>query len=144
METALKIARGLAIAFVAAWFLGGGVAHFTDADFFVSIMPPYLPWHLELVWISGVMEIVGAITLLVPKTRFYGGIFLIFITLGVTPANIHMAMNPELVPDATEAALYGRLVFQVFFLWLIWFSTGGARAARSARAESVARAKSKA
>ena len=130
MDTVVKIARALAIAFVAAWFLFGGIAHFTNADFFVAIMPPYLPWHLELVWLSGALEIAGAIGLLIPRTRLYAGVFLILLTLAVTPANIHMAVNPELFPDATKQALYGRLVFQVFFLWLIWFSTGGVRAAR--------------
>ena len=130
MELFLKIARILAIGFVAAWFLFGGIGHFTNAEFFVSIMPPYLPYHLELVYISGVLEIAGAIALLIPKTRLHAGIFLILLTLAVTPANVHMAMNPELFPDATETALYGRLVIQVIFLWIIWFSTSGVRAER--------------
>ena len=94
--------------------------------------------HLELVWISGVLEILGTIGLVLPRTRLAAGIFLILLTLAVTPANVHMAMNPELFPDATEQALYGRLAFQVFFLWLIWFSTGGVRAARKERQPEAA------
>ena len=132
MEKAVKISRALAITFVAAWFLFGGISHFTNAEFFVAIMPPYLPYHLELVWISGVLEVIGAIALVVPRTRVEAGIGLILLTIAVTPANIHMAMNPELFPDADVTGLYGRLVFQVIFLWIIWFSMGGARAARRA------------
>ena len=137
METAIKISRVLAIAFVVAWFFFGGISHFTNAEFFLAIMPPYLPYHLELVWISGVFEVLGAIGLIIPRTRLAAGIGLIVLTIAVTPANIHMAMNPDLFPDATAAGLYGRLAFQVFFLWLIWFSTGGVRAAMKG-AETVA------
>ena len=35
--------------------------------FYVKIMPPYLPWHLELVYLSGVAEIVLAVLVLIPK-----------------------------------------------------------------------------
>ena len=45
--------------FVAASFVLVGVSHFTDPETFLAIMPPYLPWHLELVYISGFFEILG-------------------------------------------------------------------------------------
>jgi uncharacterized membrane protein len=38
-------------------FAGLGLSHLVDPAPFVSIMPPYLPWHLELVYISGFFEI---------------------------------------------------------------------------------------
>src|SRR5262249_26621359 len=57
---------------VLRWLAGVGLAvqgvnHFARADFFVRIMPPYLPWHLELVWLSGVCEVVLGVLLLVPR-----------------------------------------------------------------------------
>lgn len=127
-----KIGRAGAILLVAAYFLFGGITHFTNPDFFVAIMPPYLPYHLEIVWVSGAFEILGAIGLLLPQTRLLAGYGLIALTLAVTPANVHMAMNPDLFPDVEVSFLYGRLVAQVFLLWLIWFSFGGARQARRA------------
>ena len=101
----------------------GGIAHFTNTEFFVSIMPPYIGWHLEIVYISGVLEILGAIGVLIPATRLLAGNCLIALTLAVTPANIHMWMNPEQFPDASETALTVRLVIQVLFLLCIWWST---------------------
>jgi uncharacterized membrane protein len=112
---------GLAIVFL--WFMGGGIGHFTNAEFFVSIMPPYLGYHLELVYISGVFEILGAIGILIPKLRKLAGNALIVLVICVTPANIHMWMNPELFPDVSEALLSIRLVVQVLLLALIWWST---------------------
>jgi len=124
--------RSIAILLVAAFFLLGGINHFINPDFFVSIMPPYLPYHLEIVWISGAFEILGALGLLLPRARLMAGYGLIALTIAVTPANIHMALNPELFPDVPLVALYVRLVLQVLLLWLIWYSFGEARAARRA------------
>ncbi len=122
--------RIIAILLVAAYFLFGGINHFTNPEFFVAIMPPYLPHHLEIVWISGAFEILGALGLLLTRTRLMAGYGLIALTLAVTPANIHMAMNPELFPDVPLIALYVRLLLQVLLLWIIWYSFGDARAAR--------------
>ena len=40
-------------------FAAVGVTHFTHGELFVAIMPPALPWHLGLVWLSGIFEILG-------------------------------------------------------------------------------------
>jgi uncharacterized membrane protein len=132
MQILKGLFRVVAILLIVAYFGYGGALHFIDPEIFMAIMPPYLPYHLELVWISGAFELLGALGLLIPKTRAIAGYGLIALTLAVTPANIHMAMNPDLFPDVPVALLYVRLVAQVFLIWLIWFAAGGARAARRA------------
>ena len=72
---------GLTIVFV--WFMGGGITHFTNPNFFMAIMPPYIPMHLELVYLSGVLEIIFASMLLVPSMRQLAGYLLIALTLAV-------------------------------------------------------------
>ncbi|NND66644.1 MAG: hypothetical protein HKN19_03560 [Halioglobus sp.] len=122
----LKIA-GLAVVFL--WFMLGGIAHFTNADFFVAIMPPWIGYHLEIVYISGVLEILGALGLLLPATRQWAGNGLLLLVICVTPANVHMWLNPELFPDVSEVFLSVRLVVQVGLLALIWWCTRTARPA---------------
>ncbi len=112
---------GLTIVFL--WFMIGGITHFTDPDFFVNIMPPWLPWHLPAVYISGVFEIIGALGLLHPATRRWAGNGLFVLTIVVTPVNIHMWLNPQLFPDVSTAFLNIRLVVQVILLAIIWYST---------------------
>lgn len=112
---------GLAIVFL--WFMLGGIAHFINPDFFVAIMPPYIGWHLALVYISGVCEIAGAIGILIPRLRELAGNCLILLVICVTPANLHMWINPELYPDVPEAFLSIRLAVQVLLIACIWWST---------------------
>lgn len=97
--------------------------HFISPEFFLAIMPPYVPFHEAAVAISGVIEILGALGLLFQRTRRMAGLGLFALTLAVSPANIYMSMNPELFPDVSEVALTVRLVIQVLLLACIWWST---------------------
>ncbi len=122
-----KIASYAALAIVFVWFMFGGISHFTNPDFFVAIVPPYVPWHLGVVYLSGALEILFAAMLLFAVTRQLAGNLLIALTLAVTPANIHMWLNPDLFPEVEPAFLSIRLVVQVILLFLIWWSTRNAR-----------------
>ena len=119
-ESALKLI-GLTIVF--AWFFVGGIAHFTATEFFVAIVPPWFPWNLLAVYVSGVFEILLALLLLWPAWRAQVCLGLILLTLAVTPANIHMYLNPDQFPESSETAYLIRLIVQVLLLALIWWST---------------------
>jgi uncharacterized membrane protein len=126
----LKI-RGLpstqtaAIAFVFIWFLVGGLGHFLTPEFFVKIVPPYIPYAGTAVFVSGIFELLGAIGLLLPQWRRLAGAGLFLLTLCVTPANIYMWQHPNLFPLLSQPALSVvlglRLVIQVFLLFCIWW-----------------------
>jgi uncharacterized membrane protein len=112
----------LGIAFIAA-----GIFHFVRPDFYTKIMPPYLPWHLELVYVSGVAETLLGIMVLIPKSRRLGAWGLIALLIAVFPANIHMALNPQAFPGISPALLWLRLPLQfVLIAWAYWF-TGSAK-----------------
>lgn len=107
---------------IALFFMIGGIAHFVVADFFMMAMPDYLAYHKELVIISGVFEILGAIGILVPQTRLLAGYCLIALIVAVYPANINMALHPEKYKDISELFLYIRLPFQFLFIWFVWWA----------------------
>ena len=86
---AKKIFRAL----LALLFITSGIAHFANPQPFVQIVPPFLPWPLGLVWISGFFEILGGVGLLVPRLRRSAGIGLIALLVAVYPANIYMAVS---------------------------------------------------
>ena len=116
----MKRINQVGLLFVFALFLISGVSHFLLTRFFLAIMPPYLPWPYAAVYVSGAFEIIGAIGLVLPAYRRAAGIGLFVLTILVTPANIHMALNPELFPAFSKSLLYWRLVAQVGLLALIY------------------------
>lgn len=88
------------------------------------MMPPYLPWPLFLVYLSGILEIILGIMVIVPKLTRIAGWGLITLLIAVFPANIHMALNPDLFPSISPIALWIRLPFQaVFIAWAYWYTT---------------------
>ena len=100
------------------FFTYAGIDHLVSPDFYVSIMPPWIPAHLELVYLSGVFEVMGGVGVLIPRFRALAGAGLVALLVAVYPANLYMAFNPELFPDIPVAALYVRLALQfVAFYW---------------------------
>ena len=75
-------------------------------------MPPYLPWHLELVYISGLAEIGLGALLLLPRTTVNAAWGLVALLIAVFPANVHMTMHAELYPFASPLFLWLRLPLQ--------------------------------
>ena len=99
-----------------------GCLHFVFPAAYVKIMPPYLPAPLLLVYLSGLCEAalgVGMFTRFAPWAAWG----LIALLVAVFPANVHMALHPELTPKVSPAALWARLPFQaVFIAWAYWFT----------------------
>ena len=89
------IAKYILIIISSIFYVIVGIKHFTDPNYFISIVPPYLPYHLELVYISGVFEVLFGVMILLPKYRYIGSIGLILLLIAVFPANIYLAQSKE-------------------------------------------------
>jgi uncharacterized membrane protein len=101
------------------FFVFAGVMHFVKPRPYEAIMPPYVPRHREMVYASGVAEIVGGAGLMSSR-RDLAGWWLLATLAAVFPANLHMALRADdyRVPGG-RAALYARLPFQlVFAAWV--------------------------
>tara|TARA_B100000767_G_C19624375_1_gene475487 strand:- start:6 stop:458 length:453 start_codon:yes stop_codon:yes gene_type:complete len=115
--------RVLSLLGLAIFFIVIGCDHFIRPNFYVGIMPPYLPAHLELVYLSGLLEILGGVAVLIGALRRLAGVGLMVLLVAVYPANVHMAMHPELFPELDLGALYARLALQFVFLYWVYAST---------------------
>ncbi len=129
----INLLRNLTLGLLAIAFIAVGVTHFTSPDFFVAIVPPYLPAPLALVYISGFFEILGGAGLLIPKLRRIAGWGLIALMVAVYPANIHMAMNPDQFPDLSPTALYIRLPIQFVMIAIVWWAALSKQAPSASR-----------
>lgn len=109
---------------IAAAFLITGILHFLKPQFFVKIMPDYIPWHLAMVYISGVAEMLGGIGILVSQTQTFAAWGLLLLLVAVFPANINMAV--ESIQKSGLGSWYSmilllRLPLQfVIMYWVYW------------------------
>lgn len=130
-KTILKFPLGL-------FFVAAGVAHFTHTAFFVAIVPPYLPWHHFLVYLSGVLEVALGLGLLIPRFTRLAAWGLIALLIAVFPANLHMALHPELFPDMEPIALWLRLPLQgVLIGWVFCYTRPEGQGVRRTEKKAV-------
>ena len=115
--------KKIALFIIFIWFAVGGVGHFVVPGFFLQIVPPNLPLRVAAVYISGFFELIGALGLLHLKLRRVAGMGLFALTIAVTPANIYMALHPELFPAIPQSVLILRLLLQIILLATIWWAT---------------------
>ena len=108
------------------FFIYVGSLHFTDPAPFLHIMPPYMPWHLPLIWLSGFFEILGGIGLLWKPLRRRAGWGLIALLIAVYPANIHMLLNEIYLPgmDGEPWMLWVRMPIQFILAMAVSWTAG--------------------
>lgn len=105
------------------FFVGAGVNHFLATGFYLRMMPAYVPWHVALVYLSGVAEIALGLLLLIPKTSTLAAWGLIALLMAVFPANLQMALHPDTFPEFSVAGLWMRLPLQgVLIAWAYWYT----------------------
>ena len=85
------------------FFVLAGLNHFLHTDFYVRIMPPYLPCR------AGRRPADST-------TDKSVGMGLIALLIAVFPANIHMALHPDLFPEFNPAMLWLRLPLQLVLM----------------------------
>jgi uncharacterized membrane protein len=116
-----EIFRVLLVIFITT----AGLLHFIKPEPFVKIVPPYLPYPLALVYISGFFEILGGVGLLIPPVSQAAAWGLIALFVAVFPANLNMAVNQiQLNGIPNSPFLYwARLPLQaVLIAWAWWFT----------------------
>ena len=122
---------------LAAMFCFTAAAHFNSMrPDMVAMVPPSVPNPEFMVTFTGICEILGAVGLLVPRTRRIAAVALIVFLVAVLPANIHAAQAGVTIGGAAATPIIPRIVLQVFFIALLWWS--GVRSPGS-RSEAVGR-----
>jgi uncharacterized membrane protein len=105
---------------LALFMLGGGTMHLLRPDFYLKIMPPYLPLHWELVYLSGVFEIALGLLLIVPRSSRFAAWGIIALLIAVFPANINVYQHQEVLPAPPIVHLLRLPLQGVLILWAYW------------------------
>jgi uncharacterized membrane protein len=119
----MKIFKTLSRWLFGLLFVVAGVLHFVAPAFYLKIMPPYIPFHLALVYLSGLFEIGLGAMLLVRKWARLAGWALILLLIAVFPANIYVYQHQDLFPGLPPFLHLMRLPIQgVLILWAYWYT----------------------
>jgi uncharacterized membrane protein len=119
-----EIVKTILLWLLGIFFVLAGINHFRAPDFYLKIVPPYIPWPSAMVAISGVAESLLGLAVLYPKTRRLAGWGIIALLVAVFPANLYMYRHAELFPNLKPEALLIRLPLQgVMMAWAWWVSS---------------------
>lgn len=110
----------------AVFYIIAGVFHFVETGSYLKIMPPWIPSHLAMVYLSGAAEVAGGIGLLIPGLRRAAAWGLVALLIAVFPANIYMAMNNVQVTanPIPGVLLWARLPLQAVLIWWVLWAGG--------------------
>jgi len=109
---------------LAAMFLFTAGSHFhrRTRDDLVRMVPPSLPAPAALVTLTGVLEVIGAIGLLLPSTAVAAAYGLIALLLVMLPANVHAARAGLMIAGRHASPLVWRLPLQGFWVGALWWA----------------------
>jgi uncharacterized membrane protein len=111
---------------LALMFLFTATAHFNRMkDDLIRMVPPSFPNPRALVLATGVLEILGAVGLLVPATRRLAAWGLALMLIALFPANVSAARRKLTLRGKPVTRLAVRLPIQLLFLAVtLWVALG--------------------
>ncbi len=106
---------------------GSAAMHFLRPDVFVTMVPAGLPSPELIVVVSGIVEFVVGIGLLVSRTRRAAGWASVVLFVAIWPASIYVAFSGTYPTEPTSSPLYhwARVPFHALYVgWALWIARG--------------------
>ncbi|HEX5874807.1 MAG TPA: DoxX family protein [Pyrinomonadaceae bacterium] len=110
---------------VTLFFIFASIGHFIRTEPMAEMLPPAVPYRIELIYLTGVFELLGAIGIWIPRLTRITGFLLIIMLLGLLPANIYSAFNRVDFGGHGSGPSYllVRIPFQLFSIFWTYFAT---------------------
>jgi uncharacterized membrane protein len=113
---------------MSAMLIFTAVAHFTFTKGMAMMLPDFIPYKIEIIYLTGIIEIAAAIGLFIPGFRVVTGWLLIAFFVMILPANIYAAIKQVDIEKGTFdgnglSYLWLRIPMQVLFIVWTYFST---------------------
>ncbi len=107
------------------FFLFTGIGHFIRTEPMAAMLPPSVPYPVELIYLTGVFELLGAVGVWIPKLMKVTGVCLILMMFAVLPANIYSAFNHVDFGGHQYGPIYllVRIPFQLFVIAWTYVAT---------------------
>jgi uncharacterized membrane protein len=100
-----------------------GVNHLWHPAPYAAIMPPWVPWHYPVIYISGIAEFALGIFLIPDRTRKTAAWLIILLLVCIFPANIQMLLNYLRAHNSDTWLAWVRLPLQLLLIaWAYLFT----------------------
>jgi uncharacterized membrane protein len=111
---------------MAALYIAAGIAHLAVPEKFLLITPAWVPFAPQVIFVTGLCEVAGAVALVTTPLRNWAGYALAAYAVCVWPANFKHAIDGIDVPYLGTSWLYHgpRLAFQPVLVWWALYSAG--------------------
>jgi uncharacterized membrane protein len=111
---------------LAAFYVAAGIAHLRAPDALLAITPSWVPFAPQVIFITGLCELAGALALVTKPLRWWAGVALAAYALCVWPANFKHASDAIDLPYISSSWLYHgpRLAFQPVLIWWALYAAG--------------------
>lgn len=107
------------------FYLLGGINHFINPDFYLPLIPDYLPFHEGINYLSGAIEIGLAIGVFLSMTRLWASRLIILMLLAFIPSHVYFIQVGSCVEDGLCVSewigwLRLLLIHPLLILWAYW------------------------
>ena len=107
----------------AAFYLFAGANHFVHPEFYLPLIPEYLPFHHAINAFAGVAEVLFGVGLLIPVTRNWSAIGIIAMLIAFIPSHVFFIEIGGCVQDGLCAPLWvGWVRLVIIHPLLIWWA----------------------
>ncbi len=96
--------------------------HFRQTAAMAEMLPPFVPFRRALIYVTGVLEILGSAGLWIPRLERLTGLCLTLMMIGLLPANVYAAFKRVNFGGHAcgPAYLLVRFPFQLLVMWRIY------------------------
>jgi uncharacterized membrane protein len=102
-------------------FFSQGLGHFLETDFYLKMMPPYIPYPVPVVLFTGFCEALMAIFVLIPETKKYAARAMVVFLLAYLPALFYMLTNTHLFPEIARQLLIISFPVHIMLIVMCWY-----------------------
>ncbi|WP_293946957.1 MULTISPECIES: DoxX family protein [unclassified Sphingobacterium] len=104
-----------------------GIAHFVYTKGMTMMLPDFVPYKVTVIYSTGILEILAAASILIPKFQKVTGCLLLLFFVLILPSNIYAALNKVNMENATYNGegihyLWYRIPLQFFFIAWVYYS----------------------
>jgi len=91
---------------LAAFFAAAGITHLWAPDALLAITPSWAPFAPQIIFVTGVCELAGAVALVTKPLRWWAGVAFAVYAICVWPANFKHAIDGIDLPHMPSSWYY--------------------------------------